>query len=68
VGNVAGAATDVSGNQHSYPGHYLAIVGYGHNGDTVKIADPADTNGNGSYWMSTVDAANWMATHGYAVN
>jgi hypothetical protein len=68
VGNVAGTATDLSGGQHSYPGHYLAIVGYGENGTTVKIADPADTNGDGSYWMSTVDAANWMATHGYAVN
>jgi hypothetical protein len=68
VGNVAGAAVDASGHQHAYGGHYLAIVGYGHNGDMVKIADPADTAGNGSYWMSTVDAANWMATHGYAVN
>jgi hypothetical protein len=68
VGNIAGSAVDVSGHQHAYPGHYVAIVGYGHHGDTVKIADPADTEGSGSYWMSTVDAANWMATHGYAVN
>jgi Peptidase_C39 like family len=68
VANVAGSATDVRGRQHSYPGHYLTIVGYGYDGDTVKIADPADTEGSGSYWMTTAAAANWFATHGYAVN
>jgi hypothetical protein len=68
VANVAGAAIDLHGGQHYYPGHYVAIVGYGEHGTTVKIADPADIDANGSYWMSTVDAANWMGTHGYAVN
>ncbi len=68
VANISGSAVDVSGHTHSYSGHYVAIVGYGHNGNTVKIADPADPKGSGSYWMSTVDAANWIATRGYAVN
>jgi hypothetical protein len=68
VANTAGSAVDVSGRTHSFPGHYVTIVGYGHNGDTVKIADSADTEGSGSYWMTTANAANWMATHGYAAS
>ncbi len=67
VANVIGTGTDLSGGQHSYDGgHYLTIVGYGAGGTTVKIADPADPQGDGSYWMSTINAANWIASRGYA--
>ncbi len=67
VGNVAGTALDVRGRVHSYEGgHYLAIVGYGQGGGTVKIADPAYQHGDGSYWMTTAAAAVWMATRGYS--
>lgn len=67
VANVIGTVTDGAGGVHSYDGgHYLTAVGYGANGNTVKIADPADPNGDGSYWMNTVDLANWVASRGYA--
>lgn len=67
VANIAGTITDAAGATHSYDGgHYLTIVGYGNGGTTVKIADPADTQGDGSYWMSTVTMANWIATRGYS--
>jgi hypothetical protein len=67
VANIAGTITDASGDTHSYDGgHYLTIVGYGNGGITVKIADPADTQGDGSYWVSTVTMANWIATRGYS--
>jgi hypothetical protein len=32
----------------------------------VKIADPADPQGDGSYWVSTTTMANWIATRGYS--
>ena len=67
VANIAGTITDAAGNTHSYEGgHYLTIVGYGQGGTMVKIADPADTQGDGSYWVSTTTMANWIATRGYS--
>ena len=32
----------------------------------MKISDPADTEGGGSYWISTINLANWIATRGYS--
>jgi Peptidase_C39 like family len=67
VANIAGTVTDMSGDVHSYEGgHYLTIVGYGQGGMTVKIADPADTKGDGSYWLPVSTMANWIATRGYS--
>jgi hypothetical protein len=66
VANVAGYTTDLNGGFHSYPGHYLTVVGYGQGGTTMKIADPADTQGTGYYWISTVNLANWIGSHGYS--
>jgi hypothetical protein len=67
VANIAGTATDTLGGVHSYDGgHYLTVVGYGDNGSTVLIADPADPIADGSYWMHTTDVANWMTHHGYS--
>jgi hypothetical protein len=67
VANIAGTITDAAGNTHSYEGgHYLTIVGYGQGGTMVKIADPADPQGDGSYWVSTTTMANWIATRGYS--
>jgi hypothetical protein len=67
VANIVGSAVDTGGHVHSYGGgHYLTVVGYGQGGLTMKIADPADTTGNGSYWMSTINLANWIAARGYS--
>jgi len=66
VANIAGTAWDADGAAHSYDGgHYLTVVGYKDDGRTVKIADPADPAGDGSYWMATTNLANWAATRGY---
>ncbi|RIV39669.1 C39 family peptidase [Micromonospora radicis] len=66
VVNVAGSATDTVGAWHSFPGgHYIAVVGYDDDGRLVKIADSADPSYY-SYWMSTIDLANWAATRGYS--
>ncbi|MEU5938196.1 C39 family peptidase [Micromonospora sp. NPDC047548] len=66
VANIAGTATDTDGGWHSFPGgHYIAVVGYKNDGRTVRIADSADPN-LPSYWMSTIDLANWIATRGYS--
>lgn len=66
VSNIAGDATDTNGGWHSFPGgHYIAVVGYQNNGRTVRIADSADPS-LPSYWVTTVDLANWMATRGYS--
>lgn len=66
VVNVAGSATDTNGRWHSFPGgHYIAVVGYEDEGRMVKIADSADGSYY-SYWMSTIDLANWAATRGYS--
>jgi hypothetical protein len=66
VSNVVGSVTDTSGGWHSYGGgHFLTIVGYQDQGRTVKIADPANPNNN-SYWVTTINMANWMAHRGYS--
>lgn len=67
VANIVGTAWDTDGVAHSYDGgHYLTVVGYQDQGRLVKIADPADMVGDGTYWMTTINLANWAATRGYA--
>ncbi|MGW4498053.1 C39 family peptidase, partial [Micromonospora sp. NPDC004336] len=45
VANIAGTATDTDGNTHSFEGgHYISVVGYRDNGNTVTIADSANPN------------------------
>jgi hypothetical protein len=67
VANVAGTVTDTAGETHSYEGgHYLAVVGYGASGNTVKIADSADTVGSPDYTLTVTQLGNWIATRGYA--
>jgi Peptidase_C39 like family len=67
VMNIIGTGWDVDGVAHAYGGgHYLTVVGYKDDGRTVKIADPANVSGDGSYWMTTINLANWAATRGYA--
>ncbi|MER7275884.1 C39 family peptidase [Dactylosporangium sp. NPDC000244] len=67
VANIAGSTVDDAGNSHAYPGgHYLTIVGYTNGGDTVRIADPADALGVGSYTLSVQRMADWTAQRGYA--
>ncbi|MFI6757585.1 C39 family peptidase [Micromonospora sp. NPDC050417] len=66
VANIIGTGTDTDGVSHSYEGgHYLAVIGYRDDGRAVKISDPANPN-DSSYWMSTIDMANWIATRGYS--
>ncbi|MFC4016531.1 C39 family peptidase [Micromonospora sp. GCM10011542] len=66
VANIVGDATDTDGNWHSYGGgHYIAVVGYKDEGRTVRIADSANP-ADPSYWISTIDLANWMTTRGYS--
>ncbi|MCM0675499.1 C39 family peptidase [Micromonospora phytophila] len=66
VANIAGTATDTDGGTHSFEGgHYLSVVGYRDNGDTVKIADSANPD-QASYWMTTEAMADWIATRGYS--
>jgi predicted ferric reductase len=46
--------TDTAGVFHAYEGgHYFTLVGYRDDGRTVKIADPANPSGDGTYWVST---------------
>ncbi len=67
VANIKGAAMDEAGTAHAYDGgHYITVIGYDDEGRGVRIADPADVNGNDFYWMSTIDLTNWMATRGYS--
>ncbi len=66
VVNIAGSATDTNGGWHSFPGgHYIAVVGYKDDGRTALIADSADPS-LPSYWVTTIDLANWAATRGYS--
>ncbi|MFC0509147.1 C39 family peptidase [Micromonospora costi] len=66
VANIVGDATDIDGGWHSFPGgHYIAVVGYRDSGRTVKIADSANP-AVPSYWITTIDLANWMTTRGYS--
>ncbi|WP_433263375.1 C39 family peptidase [Micromonospora vinacea] len=68
VANIAGTSTDTDGTTHSYEGgHYISVVGYRDNGNTVKIADSADPN-TASYWISVEHLADWIATRGYATS
>ena len=65
VANIRGGAVDVDGVEHSYPGHYLTVVEYKDNGNTVLIADPASPN-EPTYWMDVTELANWIAGRGYS--
>ncbi|MGK5523140.1 C39 family peptidase [Micromonospora sp. URMC 107] len=65
VANIAGTATDTDGTTHSFEGgHYISVVGYRDNGNTVTIADSADPT-QASYRMSVDNLADWIATRGY---
>jgi hypothetical protein len=67
VANIVGSAMDTDGDWHTYSGgHYLTITGYSNDGWTVKLADPADANGYGWYWMDTTRMAHWIARRGYS--
>ncbi|MFC0528821.1 C39 family peptidase [Phytohabitans kaempferiae] len=67
VANIKGTTTDVDGKAHSYEGgHYLTVVGYSDEGRYVRIADPFDPSNGGTYWMSTISLANWIAERGYS--
>jgi hypothetical protein len=67
VANIKGTALDVNGKAHSYEGgHYLTVVAYRDQGRTVQIADPFDPSNGGTYWMSTITLANWIAERGYS--
>jgi hypothetical protein len=67
VANIAGVVTDEDGQVHSYKGgHYLPVIGYAGNGDTVRIADSYDSDGNAHYTITTDQLANWTATRGYS--
>jgi len=67
VANIAGTVTDTAGDTHSYEGgHYLAVVGYGADGNTVNIADSADTVGSPDYTITVSHLGNWIATRGYS--
>ncbi|MGK5445842.1 C39 family peptidase, partial [Micromonospora sp. URMC 105] len=66
VANIAGTATDTDGNTHSFEGgHYISVIGYRDNGNTVTIADSANP-AQASYRMSVDNLADWIATRGYA--
>lgn len=68
VANIAGTATDTDGNTHSFEGgHYVSVIGYRDNGDTVTIADSADPN-TATYRMTTDNLADWIATRGYSTS
>ncbi|MFI2709212.1 C39 family peptidase [Micromonospora sp. NPDC018662] len=65
VANILGGARDVDGVEHSYPGHYVTVVRYTDDGNTVLIADPARPD-EPTYWMSVTELANWIAGRGYS--
>lgn len=65
VANIRGTALDVDGVAHTYSGHYLTVVEYKDDGNTVLIADPASP-GEPTYWMNVTDLANWIASRGYS--
>ncbi|WP_229401659.1 C39 family peptidase [Micromonospora okii] len=68
VANIAGTATDTDGNTHSFEGgHYISVVGYQDNGNTVTIADSADPN-TASYRITVDNLADWIATRGYSTS
>ena len=68
VANIAGTATDTDGNTHSFEGgHYISVVGYRDDGNTVTIADSANPN-TASYRISVDNLADWIATRGYTAS
>ncbi|WP_433534736.1 C39 family peptidase [Micromonospora sp. CA-249363] len=68
VANIAGTSTDTDGNTHSFEGgHYISVVGYRDNGNTVRIADSADPN-TAAYDITVEHLADWIATRGYATS
>ncbi|NJC10685.1 5-hydroxyisourate hydrolase-like protein (transthyretin family) [Micromonospora profundi] len=68
VANIAGTTTDTDGNTHSFEGgHYISVVGYTDNGNTVTIADSANPN-TASYDITVEHLADWIATRGYATS
>jgi hypothetical protein len=68
VSNIVGSAVDLAGIYHGYGnGHFLTVIGYRDGGQTVRVADPANPNGDTMYyWMSTAKFANWMSHRGYS--
>ncbi|WP_200213672.1 C39 family peptidase [Micromonospora coerulea] len=65
VANALGYAVDVDGVQHGFPGHYVTVVEYKDDGNTVMIADPASP-AEPEYWMDVTELANWVAGRGYS--
>jgi hypothetical protein len=66
VSNVVGGAPLTDGRWLDWPGgHYVTIVGYDDEGRLLKIADPANPSVS-SYWITTINMANWMGTRGYS--
>ena len=67
VANIIGGATDSAGVWHDFSGgHYIAIVGYSDDGRSLKVADSSGMYGSSTYWMSTINMANWIGTRGYS--
>jgi hypothetical protein len=67
VANIAGSSTDEAGVLHDFPGgHYIALVGYSSDGRSVMVADSSGMFGPSTYWMSTINMANWIGTRGYS--
>jgi hypothetical protein len=59
--------TDADGVQRHFPvGHYITVVAYDGDGGRVKIADPWQPVGDGTYWMSVDELTQWSATRGYS--
>ncbi|WP_030274155.1 C39 family peptidase [Micromonospora globosa] len=68
VANIAGTATDTDGTTHSFEGgHYISVIGYRDNGNTVTIADSADPT-TATYRMNIDNLADWIATRGYSTS
>ncbi|MEU7924868.1 C39 family peptidase [Micromonospora sp. NPDC049107] len=68
VANIAGTSVDTDGNTHSFEGgHYISVVGYRDDGNTVRIADSADAN-TAAYDITVEHLADWIATRGYATS
>ncbi|SBT65512.1 Peptidase_C39 like family protein [Micromonospora sediminicola] len=68
VANIAGTATDTDNTTHSFEGgHYISVIGYRDNGNTVTIADSANPN-TATYRMSIDNLADWIATRGYSTS
>jgi hypothetical protein len=67
VANIVGGATDADGVWHEFPGgHFIALVGYSDDGRSVQVSDSSGMFGSSTYWMSTINMANWIGTRGYS--